>query len=116
MTDRYMEYSIDMSYLFATREIMMEDKDRLKKKPKAKWNYLQKYYHKGAFYRTFDEKDEIADESKWDFNQPTLEDRFVCFCYMYEHGRNIFFRIKRYCLESCKLKTLENKEEPNTRT
>lgn len=53
--------------------ISAEDADKLKPREKAKWNYLQKYYHKGAFFRTFDEKDEI--DKKWDFNQPTLEDK-----------------------------------------
>lgn len=52
---------------------MKEDQDRLEPKEKPKWNFLQKYYHKGAFYRTFDENDISA---KWDFNKPTLEDKF----------------------------------------
>jgi len=57
-------------------EIMKEDSEtsRLKPKEKKKWNFLQKYYHKGAYFRTFDEADKLMDEEKWDFNQPTLED------------------------------------------
>jgi len=57
-------------------EIIKEDQDRLAPRPKAQWNFLQKYYHKGAFYRTFDEEDKIMDDHKWDFNKPTLEDKF----------------------------------------
>jgi len=57
-------------------QIMKEDKEKLAPKVKKQWNFLQKYYHKGAFFRTFDEEDKIADEGKWDFAQPTLEDKF----------------------------------------
>jgi microfibrillar-associated protein 1 len=53
-------------------EIMQEDKDILAPKEKKKMKYLQKYYHAGAFYRSFDEGD-IA--SKYDFTAPTLEDK-----------------------------------------
>ncbi len=55
---------------------MLEDGDsKLRSKDKKQWRFLQKYYHKGAFFRTFDEKDDIEKEEKWDFSQPTLEDR-----------------------------------------
>lgn len=57
-------------------EIRAEDAEKLKPREKKQWNFLQKYYHKGAFFRTFDEKDEIADDKKWDFGQATLEDKF----------------------------------------
>src|SRR5690606_6739151 len=45
-------------------------------RPKKKWNHLQKYYHRGAYLRTFDDDDELANERHWDFSQPTLEDKF----------------------------------------
>jgi len=57
------------------QEILKEDSDRLKPKTKKKWKFLQKYYHKGAFYRSFDDKDSIQNEKKWDFSKPTLEDK-----------------------------------------
>jgi len=65
--------SIERRRNMTDSEIMTEDKELLKAKPKKQMKFLQKYYHKGAFFRTFDEKDEI--EQKWDFTQPTLEDR-----------------------------------------
>ena len=52
-------------------EILNEDKDFLKPKEKKKMKYLQKYYHAGAFYRSFDDTDI---KEKWDFTSPTLED------------------------------------------
>jgi len=55
-------------------EISREDADKLKPREKAKWNFLQKYYAKGAYFRTFDEND-ILDPNKWNFDQPTLEDK-----------------------------------------
>eukprot|EP01116_Phalansterium_solitarium_P021565 TRINITY_DN6760_c0_g1_i1.p1 TRINITY_DN6760_c0_g1~~TRINITY_DN6760_c0_g1_i1.p1 ORF type:complete len:448 (-),score=88.71 TRINITY_DN6760_c0_g1_i1:162-1397(-) len=54
-------------------EIQREDAEFLKPRQKEKWKFLQKYYHKGAFFRSFDENDAI--ENKWDFSQPTLEDK-----------------------------------------
>jgi len=54
------------------RDIMKEDADKLAPRPKSKWNYLQKYYHEGAFFRSQDESD-IS--SNHDFNQPTGEDK-----------------------------------------
>jgi microfibrillar-associated protein 1 len=57
------------------KQIMEEDEDRLKPKEKASMAFLQKYYHKGAFCRTFDESDEMSNGKKWDFNEPVLEDK-----------------------------------------
>lgn len=50
-------------------EIKMEDKDKFQK-DKKQWKFLQKYYHKGAFYRGGDD-DVIKD---MDFSAPTGED------------------------------------------
>jgi microfibrillar-associated protein 1 len=50
---------------------------RFDKRDKAKWGYLQKYYHKGAFYMddTSVRKTE-NDVRKKDYYEPTLEDKF----------------------------------------
>jgi microfibrillar-associated protein 1 len=49
-------------------EIQRLDRDRLAKQDKAKWNFLQKYWHKGAFYQ---DQDILAR----DYNAPTEADR-----------------------------------------
>ncbi|PRP73208.1 hypothetical protein PROFUN_03522 [Planoprotostelium fungivorum] len=54
-------------------QIREEDKEKLAPKEKGKMKFMQKYYHKGAYFRSFDEKDEIA--NRWDVTQPTLEDK-----------------------------------------
>jgi microfibrillar-associated protein 1 len=45
-------------------------------KEKPKWNFMQKYYHKGVFYMDEDslQRDD-HDVRKQEFNEPTLEDR-----------------------------------------
>lgn len=48
---------------------------RFDKKEKAKWGYLQKYYHKGVFYMD-DSTVKDDDVRKKDYSAPTLEDRF----------------------------------------
>lgn len=53
---------------------MEEDADRLKPKEKKKMNFMQKYYHPGAFFRTFDEADLLQNE-KYDYLAPTLGDK-----------------------------------------
>ena len=63
---------VDRRRKLTDTEIMQEDKDLLAPKEKKKMKYLQKYYHAGAFYRSFDDTD-IA--SKYDFTAPTLEDK-----------------------------------------
>jgi len=53
------------------REVMEENKT-IKEKQKAdtsQYKFMQKYYHKGAFYQD----QEILER---DYNQPTLEDKF----------------------------------------
>lgn len=56
---------------------MEEDKrmGRFDAKEKAKWNFLQKYYHKGVFYM---DNDSIAtdDVRTRDYSAPTLEDKY----------------------------------------
>ena len=53
------------------REIIEENKSipEKQKKEGSKYKFMQKYYHKGAY---FQEEDIL----KRDFNQPTLEDKF----------------------------------------
>ncbi|CAM9860646.1 unnamed protein product [Ectocarpus fasciculatus] len=48
---------------------------RFDKKEKAKWGYLQKYYHKGVFYMD-DSAVKEGDVRKKDYYEPTLEDKF----------------------------------------
>ncbi len=50
-------------------QIMAEDEANNPDKEKSKIKFLQKYYHKGAFFQD----DDIMER---DFNAPTLEDRF----------------------------------------
>ncbi|CAL1603017.1 unnamed protein product [Knipowitschia caucasica] len=52
-------------------ELRVQGKTVTNKAPKGKSKFLQKYYHRGAFY--MDEEDEVY---KRDFNAPTLEDHF----------------------------------------
>eukprot|EP00299_Pterocystis_sp_00344_P010941 c5020_g1_i1.p1 GENE.c5020_g1_i1~~c5020_g1_i1.p1 ORF type:complete len:430 (-),score=109.91 c5020_g1_i1:20-1261(-) len=56
-------------------EKLAEDKrlGKLKPKEKHKMKFLQKYYHRGAFYQ---DTDDVSALMKQDFNQPTLEDKF----------------------------------------
>lgn len=51
-------------------EIAKLDAEALQPKEKKKWKFLQKYYHKGAFYQD----DELVKET--DYSEPTLEDKF----------------------------------------
>jgi microfibrillar-associated protein 1 len=43
---------------------------------KAKWGFMQKYYHKGVFYMDDDSLKAEGDVRKNNFNEPTLEDKF----------------------------------------
>lgn len=45
-------------------------------KPKAKWKFLQKYYHKGAFYMDDTSITEKSDARKKTYDAPTGEDKF----------------------------------------
>jgi len=51
-------------------EIARLDAEALQPREKKKWRFLQKYYHKGAFYQ----EEEVVKEI--DYAEPTLEDRF----------------------------------------
>jgi microfibrillar-associated protein 1 len=44
-------------------------------KAKPKWKFLQKYYHKGAFYMDNDSLKSASDIRTKDYSEPTLEDR-----------------------------------------
>ena len=59
-------------------ERMMEDMEEARKNPaaeKSKYKYLQKYYHKGAFYQEYDKDGRLKDQIfERDYNLPTLED------------------------------------------
>ena len=48
---------------------------KLEPKEKEKWAFMQKYYHKGAFYMD-DEALEATDVRKRSYAEPTLEDKF----------------------------------------
>uniref|UniRef100_A0A8C6WP99 Microfibril associated protein 1 n=1 Tax=Neogobius melanostomus TaxID=47308 RepID=A0A8C6WP99_9GOBI len=53
-------------------ELRVQGRAVTNKAPKGKSKFLQKYYHRGAFY--MDEEDEVY---KRDFNAPTLEDHLT---------------------------------------
>ncbi len=46
--------------------------------PKKKWKFLQKYWHKGAFFRGTDEEGEniLGDILHRDYDAPTGDDKF----------------------------------------
>lgn len=53
------------------QEFQHNPKQRTNRAPKGKYKFLQKYYHRGAFFLDHEE-----DTFKRDFAQPTLEDHF----------------------------------------
>ncbi|CAL1529575.1 unnamed protein product [Lymnaea stagnalis] len=53
------------------QELRQNPKQVINKAPKGKYKFLQKYYHRGAFF--LDKDDQVF---KQDFSQPTLEDHF----------------------------------------
>jgi microfibrillar-associated protein 1 len=48
---------------------------KFEEKKKEKWNFMQKYYHKGAFYM---DEEQLAEDDvrKRDYNEATLEDKY----------------------------------------
>ncbi|XP_076471038.1 microfibrillar-associated protein 1-like [Babylonia areolata] len=54
------------------QEFRMNPKHVTNKAPKGKYKFLQKYYHRGAFFVSNDEDQTY----KQDFSQPTLDDHF----------------------------------------
>eukprot|EP01027_Heterolobosea_sp_BB2_P005842 GEZU01008884.1.p2 GENE.GEZU01008884.1~~GEZU01008884.1.p2 ORF type:complete len:200 (+),score=76.60 GEZU01008884.1:426-1025(+) len=57
-----------------------EDREYAKLHPreeKKKWGFLQRYYHKGAFYQEVDREGNVKEELyRRDYSAPTLEDKF----------------------------------------
>jgi microfibrillar-associated protein 1 len=47
-----------------------------KTKEKAKWNFLQRYYHKGVFYMDSDTVKDDDDVRLREYSEPTLEDKW----------------------------------------
>lgn len=50
---------------------LLKDNDKAEK---PKWKFLQKYYHKGAFYMDVQSVKNTADVRMKEYNEPTLED------------------------------------------